>query len=251
MKFLYSLLACLAASVSYGQLRLHSIDFQAPLGGNLGHHNTLNLGATFKIAEKTRMLELGLSGFGENGTQRYTMNGVYNTIYYLDGETNNFTQSERPKYMLADGDSILTQYQTTHSDAIGLRVALRSDYSFKNIPIYTSVGIQLYGNKLNYNRTESFTIYSENPTGFNNEYAPSFSFPESNSESKISFVPQFNAQIGAVLSFNDKLKFIPKLQATASLYEYLNYDLNNQVSYNRVVDLGMAGSFQLSYVFNQ
>lgn len=235
---------------TFGQLSIHSIDFQAPIGGTLGHNNPINLGLTLNMPNKDKKLEVNVLGFGDNGMRYSTGLGSYNTKSYFDSVSNTFTTSERPKYNLKIGDSVLGQFQSTSRDALGLRIGLRTDYNWGNIPFYSSLSVGLIGARASYNRSEFYEKYDTSITNFG-EFETSFPFTNFSSEESFSFIPQLNAQLGVILSLNERIKIIPKLSVNLTYGEYLSYDLAGATSSYRDVDFSMVASFQLSYLLRK
>lgn len=248
------LFTVILSTFSYAQISLHSIDFQAPIGGHLDENNTLNLGVTLKMPEKSKMLELSVFGFGDNGLRYSTGLGSTNTISYFDSASNSFTYSERPRYNLKPGDSVLTQFQSTYRDALGIRIGLRKDQDWGNIPFYTSLSVGLIGARATYNRSEVYesldtSTFSTSP-GFD-RFETSFPSTNFSNEEYFSFIPQISAQLGVILSLNERIKVIPKLAANITYGEYLSYNLAGETSSNRDLDFSMAASFQVSYLLHK
>lgn len=240
---------------TFGQLSIHSIDFQAPIGGTLGHNNPINLGLTLNMPNKDKKLEVSVLGFGDNGMRYSTGLGSYNTKSYFDSVSNTFTTSERPKYNLQIGDSVLGQFQSSSRDAIGLRIGLRTDYTLSNLPFYSSLSLGLIGAKTSYNRSEFYETFDSSVTNLADQnfgyFETSFPFTNFSSEESFSFIPQLNAQLGVILSLNERIKIIPKLSANITYGEYLSYDLAGATSSYRDVDFSMVASFQLSYLLRK
>ena len=251
MKHISILLFVLITSTfTYGQVSLNNIDFQAPLGGNLSQNSTLSLGVTLKLPERDRMLELGLLGFGDNGRNYTSGIGAYSTFSYFDSASNTFTTSERPKYRLNYGDSVLKQYQSTSRDAIGLRIGLRKDYNYAKILFYTSVSASLIGARTRYQRSESYERYDSSSTNLG-QFENSFPPTNLSNQNTFSFIPQGNAQLGVVLSLNERIKVIPKVSANITYSEYFAFNTNGATSTYRTLDLSTAASFQVSYLLKK
>jgi len=246
IKFFFLLIASVVTTTSFGQLRVQSADFKAPMSRNLDENNTLNPGITLELTEKNKLLELGVFGFSDNGLRYSTGIGSSNTTSYFDSASNSFTYSERPRYNLEPGDSVLTQFQSTYRNALGIRIGLRTDYSWGNIPFYSSLSVGLVGARASYHRSESYqsldTTILFGAQGFDRfEY----SFPGTNfsSETYFSFIPQVSAQLGVILSLNERIKVIPKLAANMTYGEYLSCNLAGETSSYRDLDFSMAASF--------
>lgn len=240
------------STLGYGQLSIHSIDFQAPLGGSLNHNNTLNLGVTLKMPEKSNMLEISLLGFGDNGTRYDWPTGSNQMISYFDSASNTFTSNDRARYRLNYGDSILKQYQSTSRNALGIRIGIRKDFTRIRIPFYTSVSVGLIGANTRYTRGETYEVFDSAITNLGDpnfgKFESSFPFDNLEQENKFSFIPQLSAQLGVVLSLNNRIKVVPKLSANITYGEYFAYNLAGATSSFRSFDLSTAASFQISYL---
>ena len=219
MRNIFSTLFFLSlCTASFAQISLNSINFQVPTSSFLSYNQYYSLGSTFKIKDKTKQVELSILGYNSGGSSLNSSTGSSYLLTYFDTATNSFTNNVRVTYGMQDGDSILTQGQSSRAQGVGLRIGLHREVTYGNIPFYTGIAASFIGTRLSYSQIYSYQTFREdggNTAGYNFDGLQFNPWPVSSvNESKLSFTPQISVHAGVVLSLTEKIKIIPKTRCS-------------------------------------